>query len=386
MPARVCIVRQRDYYELPVRREAESLRDAGYRVDVICLREPGKPAREIDNGIVLHRLAGTRKKTTKARYLFDYLAFFVRAAVKLTQLHLQQRFAVIQVNTMPDFLVFATVVPRLLGAKVVVFMKEPTPELARTLFGSARLARVLVVVEQLALRYAHQAFTVTQQLKDLYVSRGADASTIHVVLNGPDARHLTEVTPDPPAGAKEGFRFLCHGSVEEHYGHEVILRGLAKARGRLPDARLVITGSGAFENRVRQLIDELGLHDCVQYLGWVSMPRLAAELRDCDAGIVAQEANPYSHLVHTNKMYEYMIFDKPVIASRLEATASYFGDDAVRYFTPGDPSSLAEAMVDVATDPAARERMVVRAAELYERYRWEHQAERMVEVYRRLGA
>ncbi|MCW2684286.1 MAG: hypothetical protein JWP33_2199, partial [Blastococcus sp.] len=40
---RVCLVRQRDYYELSLRREAEALRDAGFDVDIVCLREPGSP-------------------------------------------------------------------------------------------------------------------------------------------------------------------------------------------------------------------------------------------------------------------------------------------------------------------------------------------------------
>ena len=43
---RICLVRQRDYYELSLRREAEALRDAGFDVDIVCLREPAaRPSR-----------------------------------------------------------------------------------------------------------------------------------------------------------------------------------------------------------------------------------------------------------------------------------------------------------------------------------------------------
>jgi hypothetical protein len=190
MPDRVCIIRQRDYYELPVRREAETLRRGGYEVDVICLQQEGHPDVEVDNEVRLYRLPLNRKKGNVLRYIYDYFSFLIMAGIKVTQLHLKQPYKVIQVNTMPDFLVFATLIPRLLGAKVAVFMKEPTPELGATLYKNRFMPTLLKVVEQLALRYANVAFTVTEQLKEVYVSRGARADKIHVVLNGPDAEHL----------------------------------------------------------------------------------------------------------------------------------------------------------------------------------------------------
>ena len=52
---------------------------------------------------------------------------------------------------MPDFLVFAALVPRLLGGKVVAKMQEPTPELATTIFGATPLTGVLARIEQWAI-------------------------------------------------------------------------------------------------------------------------------------------------------------------------------------------------------------------------------------------
>jgi glycosyltransferase involved in cell wall biosynthesis len=377
---RICLVRQGVYYELPLRREAEALRDAGYDVDVVCLRPPGGPAREVVDGVTLHRLPLRRRRGGPLHYLVDYFAFFVAASATVARLHRQRPFVAVQANTMPDVLVFAAALPRRRGAKAVAFMKEPTPELARAKDGSAVLARLLQKVEQAALRFADLAFTVTDDLKDVLVARGADAEKIHVVLNGPDPRHLldhrTGAAPDPAH-----FTAFCHGLVDERYGHATMVRAIGLARERIPGLRLRICGEGPYVEGLQRLIEEEGLEDAVRFLGWLDVPTLVDELSRADVGIVAQEASPYSHLVHTNKMFDYMLFGKPVVAGRLRATERSFGDDAVQYFTPGSPESLAEALVALHRDPQRRRALAARAAELIEDYGWAAQKETYLAAY-----
>jgi hypothetical protein len=127
--------------------------------------------------------------------VFKYVLFFLLAAHKLTALHLQQQFSVIQVNTMPDFLVFATLVPRLMGAKVTLFLYEPMPELWQTLYHRRWMVRLLEVIQQWAIRYAHAVFAVTEQQKETFVARGADPAKITVILNAPETRFWEQVIP-----------------------------------------------------------------------------------------------------------------------------------------------------------------------------------------------
>ncbi len=380
---RVCIIRQRDYYELPVRREAETLHKAGFEVDVICLQQEGQENVEVDNGVRLYRLPLNRKKGNILRYIIDYFSFFILSALKVTQLHLKHPYKVIQVNTMPDFLVFATLIPRLLGAKVIVFMKEPIPELGTTLYKSPIMPFILKIVEQLALKYAHMSFTVTQQLKDTYVSRGANADKIHVVLNGPDASHLLAFdgpfSPDPAY-----FTLICHGAIEERYGQDTILRAIKLIKTQVPNLRLRLMGTGSYVDKVEELIKELQLEDCVEYLGWISMPELVKELRQADVGLVAQKSSPYSNLVHTNKMYEYIIFGKPAIITRLKSVEGYFDNNSMYYFEPDNPQRLAEAIMDLYQHPDKGQNLVANARKLYDLYNWDEQSKTFLDTYHNL--
>jgi glycosyltransferase involved in cell wall biosynthesis len=315
----------------------------------------GRPRRIVINGVTVISLPTNRRMGYgKARSVLDYGSFFVLAAAVLTARHLRRPYQVVQANTMPDFLVFAALVPKLLGSRVIAFMGEPTPELAETLFGTGRLRRVLVFIEQSALRFANHSFTVTDQLKEQYVKRGAAADRITVVLNGPDpGTMLTDKCATPVEGKSE-FIAVCHGTIEDRYGQDTIVEAARLLRDQIPDLRFVITGRGSTADQIVKAIADNGLQDVVRFEGWVTRAVLADILHSADVGIVAQKASPYSHLVHTNKMIDFWIFGLPVIASRLRAVSETYGDHIIEYFEPGDAAALAAAITRLRYDKDRR--------------------------------
>ncbi len=105
------------------------------------------------------------------------------------------------------------------------------------------------------------------------------------------------------------------------------------------------------------------------------------EILLADVCVVAVKKNAYSVLVHTNKMYEYIALERPVIASRLDSVAAYFDDAALTFFEPGDASDLAEKLVAAAAHPDELARRVARATARYEQLRWEKEKQNYLSVY-----
>jgi glycosyltransferase involved in cell wall biosynthesis len=355
-----------------VQREAEALAGAGFDVDVICMRYPGRPRRCTINGVHVISLPMGWQRSGQARYLLDYGLFFVLSAVTLTLRQLWRPYAVVQVNSMPDFLVFAAAVPKMLGSRVVAYLHEPSPELAQTLYGPGWMSRVLARVEQAVLRFADHSVTVTDQLKQRYVQRGARADRITVVLNCPDPATLVEGWSPPPAPPGPGAEFtaVCHGTIEDRYGQDTILAAAALLQDELPDLRVILTGRGSRAGQMAAAITGLGLQKTVRFEGWVSRPRLNDILAGADVGIVAQKASPYSHLVHTNKMVDYWIFGLPVIASRLRALSQSYGDEDIEYYEAGDPAALAAAIRRLHDDPVRRASLAERGRLAQARNGW----------------
>jgi glycosyltransferase involved in cell wall biosynthesis len=381
---RACVIRQGIYpYDLLIRREAEALRDDGFKVDVICQRSREDKAEETIDGIHVYRLPITLRREGIIPYVASYICFFFSVAFRLTALHLRHRYSLIQVNTMPDFLVFATLIPRLMGAKVGLVMYEPMPELWATLYDSQFLMKSLEIIQRLAIRYAHVVFAVTQQQKDTFVARGANSNKITVILNVPETRFWEQFVPETTV-SNECFTLICHGRIEERYGHDTMLQAIEQVKSQIPNLRLRILGNGKYVDRFVERIKEMELETFVQYLGWVSLQRMTEELHKADVGIVAQESSLYSNLVHTGKMYDFLAFGKPVLASRLKAVRAYFDEDALRFFEPGDADSLAEAILDLYQHPDKRQALVDNSQRLYIQYKWDKQKKIYLSAYRAL--
>ena len=134
----VCILDQTLYeFDARVRRKAEALVAAGYSVDVLALRRPGGQKTFTLNGVNVHTLPLGKKRGSLPRYLFEYAAFFLWAFVRVPLLMRRRRYAVVDVNTLPDFLIFAPVIARWMGAKLVLDMHEITPEFYMSKYGIA---------------------------------------------------------------------------------------------------------------------------------------------------------------------------------------------------------------------------------------------------------
>ena len=394
----MCIVRHSFYpSELNVKREAEALLEHGYDVHVLCLRKADEPAHEIVDGVRVRRLPIGHRRGRIGRYLLEYSAFFALALLELLRLHLQRRLCAVQVNTMPDYLVFTTVPLRLAGVKVVLHMHEPMPELFGTIFGRWYHRPVLGVIklaERLSLAYADRALTVTREMRETFGRRGADVDKISVIVNVPDdrvfqpERHSELAAWAAARREKEReagvFRVLSHGAIEERYGLDLIVRAVARLKADIPGVRFRFMGQGDFLEQLLALAERLGVGAEVCHLGFVPFESMIEEILSAHVTVVPVKRNPYSILVHTNKMYEYVALGRPVIASRLDSVAAYFPDDTLLYFEPGDDGDLAERLRYAFAHREEMARRAEAAARIYQAYRWRDEKKAYLAVYNEL--
>jgi len=120
-----------NYYpfaEVRVQREGEALADRGHSVDVICRRHGSEPRLECNGGVTIHRLALGRKRWGRFSQFFEYIAFAFLAFLKVTILHIKNRFDVVQAHNLPDFLVFSAIIPRLTGSRIILDIHDLMPE------------------------------------------------------------------------------------------------------------------------------------------------------------------------------------------------------------------------------------------------------------------
>lgn len=368
---RVCVLRH-GYYpsDCRVYKEVRALRESGFEIDVICLRGSDSQASEIIDGVCVRRLPGTHCRGSALRYVLQYGASLVTMFVLVSFRAFRRRYAVVQVNTMPDFLVFAACFAKWLGARVLLDMHEPMPELYLTKYEGRRprLAFGLQVrLEQAAMRYADHVFTVNETLKRRFVERGAVASKISIVRNVPDESFAQSAEPKQE---NNGFVLGTHGTLQPRYGHDVIIRALPLLRQRIEGLRLVVLGSGETEGRLRALAERLDCLDVIDFKGTVPFSRVAGILSQMDVGLVPLMPTPFSELCQPNKLFEYVALRVPVAAARLKAIEESFDDSSIAFFTPGDHEDLARSVFELYDSPERRSTLAGNAYRCYQDLRW----------------
>ena len=122
-----------------VRRQSDALIEAGYEVDIICLRQPGEEADERDGPRRIVRLPVNRTFIGFAGHLAEYLAFTAMAGWGLAREHRRRRYDLVQVATVPDFLAFAALPEKLAGVPLVLDLHEDMPEFFRDRFAAPLL-------------------------------------------------------------------------------------------------------------------------------------------------------------------------------------------------------------------------------------------------------
>src|SRR5690606_35430551 len=107
----------------------------------------------------------------------------------LTFLMIRRRYRAVEVDTMPDALAFAALMPKLMGAKVVLYLFECMPELFMDTYGvSAKHpgVRLLKAIEKRASRFADHVVYCGPGYRSIQEPRAGKRVASSVVLNVPD--------------------------------------------------------------------------------------------------------------------------------------------------------------------------------------------------------
>lgn len=377
-PKRHCMVVHACYPlgETRVEREALALVDQGYEVDVICLQYETEADFETVNGVNIYRIPVKRGPTRSLFSRFgEYLTFFWQVFFKLLKLQPQRRYRVVQAHNLPDFLIFAALIPKLMGARLILDIHDMMPEFFAAQSNRSMdsfFVRCVLWQEILSCHFADHVITVTELWRKKLISRGIPAEKVSVVMNVADDRIFRS---DParlrPHSVNGHFHLIYHGTFKERYGLDVLIRAVGLVRKKLPGIRATLQGEGEFLEEMRRLVDELGLHDHVHiHASILPTEKLPELITQADAGVIPNRNDIFTGDLLPTKMMEYVALNIPIIAARTRVISEYFDDNMVHFFTPGDANSLAETILDLYHHPEKMHKQVQNQNTFSNTYNW----------------
>lgn len=169
--------------------------------------------------------------------------------------------------------------------------------------------------------------------------------------------------PLPEPRAPRASWFVSAGRLEPVKGYDVVLSAFARVSAELPDWRLVIAGEGRLDEPLRRLAVELGVADCVDWLGH----RDDVE-RVLERAAVVTLASRYEGF--PNVLLEALGMGAAVIATDCRSgPAEMIVDGKNGLLVPvDDVEAMAAGMSRLAADAALRERLGAQALSVRSTY------------------
>lgn len=363
-----CSIRQQRHFHFFIKR--------GIDIEVIALAQPGEKLRDIYMGAKVFRV-NTQKvneDNVRVKYWFTYLKSIFSIAALLLFQHIKKRYDVIYVFTLPDAMVFATLLPKLMGAKIIVDHLDPMPELYQTKYGFKETnisVLILKMIERFSLNLANQIITQNKDYAELLMARGIKKRKINIIHNTPDPCFWDPpVIPRRMDFSNHIVRFSFHGKITKRSGLHIAIEALSILREHNIDFMISLFRFGEYQNEVQRLIDNYNLNRHVEWY----QPCMASEvpnlIRKADIGLVPNLPSSFAETNLPNRVFEYLWIGKPVIVSWTKGIYQYFSENSVFYFEAGDPKDCPRVISNVLKDKDIKKR-VIRGQEICKCYSWD---------------
>jgi glycosyltransferase involved in cell wall biosynthesis len=388
MSSAVCIVVENLPVPLDRRvwREALALRDAGYRVSIICPRTEAFPAKnETLEGIEIYRHRGF-EASTAAGYILEYSYALAVEFLLTLKVFAKTRFRVLQACNPPDTIFLIALFWKLFGVRFIFDHHDLSPELFEAKFGNRegplyRLARLL---EYCSFRSANICIATNESFKEVAVNRGGKSpKSVYVVRNCPDIDRFRR--PVNLIRNKFGKSNLVTyvGFMGTQDGLDLLLQSIEHIvhRENRHDTHFVLIGDGTVLPELKESVARKRLDEYVSFTGQVSHEEVAAYLSNGDIGVAPDPKNAMNDHSTMVKILEYMAFRLPVVLFDLKEGRHIAGRAAL-YATPNDPVDFAAKITALLDNPQLREELGGYGRDRIEqRLNWKVEKASLIEAY-----
>ena len=185
---------------------------------------------------------------------------------------------------------------------------------------------------------------------------GFDDAKMLTIHNGIDPNRVTRTQSKKVARSvanlpSEAFLIGAVGNLHEYKGYEFLLRAMPLLRAKVPNAHLVVAGTGSLETELKALAQSLNISEYVTFLGFCSDIRSVLESLDVYTQASLVEAFPMAIL-------EAGAMGLPIVATAVGGVPEAILEGKTGLLVPAkDPQALANAYTSMAQNPARRAQM-----------------------------
>jgi len=375
-----------------VRREAETLKENGALVHIICARNENEMGFDIHNNITIYRVPlEIKRKKGYLAYFLRYFMFLILSTALLTRLFIKYKYKVVHIHSIPDYEVFCAFVPKLFGAKIILDLHELMPEVFATKFDISMDSKKVYfakVLEKVSVRFADFAISTSHIRKKILKER-TQKKDVAVIMNLPKRdifkwRDMTEFIK--ANGLEESFIVSYVGGLNPERELDIVIKAIKYIEEKVSNIAFIFCGSGEKEYiaSIQNLIKDLNLEKKVLFMGYVPQDDVLNYVTISNVSLSPYKIHPNLNPIGSTKVFEYLLVPKPVIVADYPANREEF-KDLVLFYKCSDYKSLGEKIFEVYKNEEEFKKMALRAQEvLFRRYNPKRNEENLLKIYRNL--
>jgi glycosyltransferase involved in cell wall biosynthesis len=370
-------------------KEACALRDAGFRVSVVCPigTGPSKPSYQNLDGIDIYRHLRW-EASSMAGYLLEYSLALAAECYLTLRVFARTRFRILQACNPPDTIFIIALLLRPFGVRFIFDHHDLAPELYESKFGNGtglfyRLTRLL---EFCSFRVAKVCIATNESFKEIAVTRGRKRpEDVFVVRNCADLATVGRQPLPPKVTVAKPLLVVYVGFMGSQDGLPLLVESIEHIirQENRKDTHFVLVGGGTELPMLRALVGGRGLDPFVTFTGQVPYEDVATYLSSADIGVAPDPKTPMNDKSTMIKILEYMAYALPVVLFDLKE-GRRIAESAALYASPDDAIDFAEKIIRLLNSESLRRELgELGRRRVEDRLNWDVEKVSLLDAYER---
>ncbi len=369
-------------YDSRVIRQALAAAEAGFAVDFYTLKEPSpKPPEGIN---VINSNFFQYKGSNKIAFICNYLRFFMFVTIQISKNHINNKYAVIHVNNMPNFLVFSCLLPKVMGAKIILDIHDLVPEVYAEKFNLSMdhiLIKLLFIEERLSAWFSNVIISTNRLHNKRFKENKINKENIPIILNASDENIFTPYSKHD--FYQEKITLIFPSTIAQRLGFDILIEAMSIVKSKQQNIMLKLYGDGEYKEELLELISKKNLQNQVEFVGLVDHPTLSREYEKAHIGVIPWPSNYSTNYQMPVKINEYFTKGLAVIASDVKILKEYFSDCAL-FFEAGDPQDFAEKIIFLVNHRDYMKQLAQNGHQFYKENSWSRYKSEYQEILKNL--
>ncbi len=244
------------------------------------------------------------------------------------------------------------------------------------------------MIRKFCLRNTDYAVAVSNNLKSFLldnhlINRG---DKIAVLPNAADAaafnKRFDAQSIKDSLSLKDKFIIVYIGTLQVWYAIEDLISAFHQVLKEIPNACLLIVGTGQARKPLEDLAGNLGISDDVRFTGYVQHEKIPEILSIADVAAAPFKELGMPFFGSAIKIFEYLSAGKPIVATKIGQIAEVLQDQHTALLvTSGCIDELANAIIRLARDEQLRDYLAKNAKMEAQKYSWDNYINQIENMY-----